>query len=179
MVAIYRLIRPRSLSPFLDFSSKFISFLIVEHICSRSSVTSSLACFATWVQTQTKGALIPCMTDRHCPSNSSMAVLYLKVFLFTVLFVSAWLFVAQAKMFADCTFGKVNTTEGQKMSATFIGKLAGYKHMSHSCVVKTDGINHQNHFFQVKAKRNKESKGETTSCVRFNSNLAEKCTFFP
>lgn len=63
------------------------------------------------------------------------------------------------------------------MSATFIGKLAAYKHMSHSCVVKTDGLNHQNHFFQVKAKRHKESKGENTFCVRFKSNLAEKHTF--
>ncbi|XP_078352448.1 uncharacterized protein LOC144637190, partial [Oculina patagonica] len=75
------------------------------------------------------------------------------------LLISAWPFGAQAKMFADCTFGKVNTTDGQNMSATFIGKLAADKYTSHSCVVKTDGLSHQNHFFQVRAKRNKESEG--------------------
>ena len=88
------------------------------------------------------------------------------MFLFTALFISEWPFLAQAKMVADCTFGKANVTAGQRMSATFIGKLAAYKHMSHSCVVKTDGLNHQNNFFHVKAKRNKESKGENAFYVR-------------
>lgn len=80
-------------------------------------------------------------------------------FLFTALLVIAWPFAVQAKMFADCTFGKINTTEGQKMTAKFTAKLAAFKHISHSCFVETDGQNHQNHFLQVRAKRNKESKG--------------------
>lgn len=88
------------------------------------------------------------------------------MFLFTALLMMAWPFAAQAKMFADCTFGKMNTTEGQKMTATFTGRLAAFKHISHSCFVKTDGQSHQNHFLQVKAKRNKESKGEDMS-IRF------------
>lgn len=84
-------------------------------------------------------------------------------FLFTALLVIAWPFAVQAKMFADCTFGKINTTEGQKMTAKFTAKLAAFKHISHSCFVETDGQNHQNHFLQVRAKRNKESKGEDMS----------------
>ncbi len=122
---------------------------------------------------------IDSLTDRHRPSTSSMAVLYFAMFLFAVLFISSWPFVAQAKMFADCSFGNANTTKSQNMSATFIGKLAADKYTSHSCVVKTDGLSHQNHFFQVKAKRHKESEGRNTFCVWLNSksNLADKCIF--
>ena len=98
---------------------------------------------------------------------------YLAIFLLIVMFITAWPFVAQAKMLAaDCTFGKVHTTEGQNMSATLIGKLPEDKHMSHSCVMKTDGLNHQKHFFQVKARKNKESKGKDASYVRYNLYLA-------
>jgi len=42
----------------------------------------------------------------------------------------------------------------------FTAKLAAFKHISHSCFVETDGQNHENHFLQVRAKRNKDSKGE-------------------
>ena len=80
--------------------------------------------------------------------------------LFTALLIIAWPFAVQAKMFADCTFGKIITTEGQKMTANFTAKLAAFKHISHSCFVETDGQNHENHFLQVRAKRNKDSKGE-------------------
>ena len=98
---------------------------------------------------------------------------YLAMFLLIVMFITAWPFVAQAKMLAaDCTFGKVRTTEVQNMSATLIGKLPEDKRMGHSCVVKTDGLSHQNHFFQVKAKRNKESKGKDGSYVRYRLYLA-------
>lgn len=83
--------------------------------------------------------------------------------LFTTLLMIAWPFVVQAKMFADCTFGKVNTTEGQKMTANFTAKLAAFKHFSHSCFMETNGENHQNRFLQVRVKRNDESKGEDMS----------------
>ena len=103
---------------------------------------------------------------------------YRGVNLFTVLVISAGLFVAQAKtLAADCTFGKVETIEGQRMSATLIGKLPEYKHMSHSCVVRTDGLNNQNHFFQLKAKRNIESEGENTFCVPCKLNLVAEIHF--
>lgn len=64
------------------------------------------------------------------------------------------------KMFIDCTFGKINTPEGQKMTANFIANLAAFKHFRHSCFVKTDGQNHQHNFLQVRAKRNQKSRGE-------------------
>ena len=91
---------------------------------------------------------------------------HIAMFLSTALLMIAWPFVAQAKMFVDCAFGKINTTEGQKMTAALTGRLAAFKHISHSCFVKTDGKNHQNHFLQVRAKGNKESKGEDMS-IRF------------
>ena len=81
-------------------------------------------------------------------------------FLFTALLMTAWPFAVQANMFADCTFGKINTTEGQKMTAKFTAKLEAFKHISHSCFVETHGQNHHNHFLQVRAKKDKESKGE-------------------
>ena len=100
-----------------------------------------------------------------CSLVSAMGV-HFPMFLFTALLVIAWPFAAQAKMFIDCTFGKITTREGQKMTAKFTANLTAFKHASHSCFVKTGGQNHQNHFLQVRAKRNKESKGEHMS-IRF------------
>ena len=88
----------------------------------------------------------------------SMGV-HFAMFLFIALLVVAWPLSTQARMFIDCTFGKINTPEGQKMTAKFTANLAAFKHFSHSCFVKSDGQN-QNHFLQVRAKRNNESKGE-------------------
>lgn len=47
------------------------------------------------------------------------------------------------------------------MSATFKGRLAATKYLSHSCVVKTDGPSQQKRFLRVKAKLvNNESNGK-------------------
>ena len=76
---------------------------------------------------------------------------------------SECLFAVQAKMFADCTFGKITDTVGDQnsMAATFTAKLASHQNVSHSCVVKT---NEPNHFLRVKAKRNKQSEGNDKIC---------------
>jgi len=102
--------------------------------------------------------------------------IHFAMFLFTALVMVAWMFAAQAKMFADCTFGKINTPEGQQMTAKFTAKLEAFKHLSHSCFVKTEGQNHQNHFLQVSAKRNKESKGEDMeNGLRLGVKLTDNC----
>ena len=98
------------------------------------------------------------------------------MFVFTALLIIAWPFAAQAKMFADCTFGKINTTEGQKMTANFTAKLAAFMHISHWCFVKTDGQYHQHNLLQVRAKRNKESKGgDMSHGLRLGVKIADKC----
>lgn len=85
------------------------------------------------------------------------------VFLFTASQILAWPIVAQERQFAvDCSFGKPeDSTSNHTMSATFNGKLAASKYMSHSCVVKTEGQSQQKRFLHVKAKRrNNESDGK-------------------
>lgn len=87
------------------------------------------------------------------------------MFLFIALLVVAWPLSTQARMFIDCTFGKINTPEGQKMTAKFTANLPAFKHFSHFCFVETsrDGQIYKNHFLQVRAKRNNESRGEHMS----------------
>ena len=71
--------------------------------------------------------------------------------------------VTQANQFAvDCSFGKPeNLASNLTMSATFKGRLAASKYLSHLCVVKTSGQSQEKRFLQVKAKlEDNESTGK-------------------
>ena len=77
--------------------------------------------------------------------------------------VCLWTFITEANQFAvDCSFGDAeDLTSNLTMSATFKGRLAASKYLSHSCIVRTDGQSHQKRFLQVKAKLvNNESNGK-------------------
>ena len=74
--------------------------------------------------------------------------------------------MAEAKLFANCTFGELKSSEDDnKTSARMItisGQLPSSRGgSSHSCVVTTDNLNSVSY---LRAKRNKESmKGEQSS----------------
>ena len=85
---------------------------------------------------------------------------FLTAFLCSVLFCSRWPSVAEAKLFANCSFGELKSTEdNNKTSARMItisGQLPSSRgRSSHSCVVTTDNLNSVSY---LRAKRNKESK---------------------
>ena len=91
-------------------------------------------------------------------------MLYFASFLFRAIFIfcSACPFVAQANLFAECTFGDMQSSKSaQNMS--FGGQLPSLRNMSHSCMVKTDN---REGLLYLRAKRNNESKrGESGSFI--------------
>ena len=109
--------------------------------------------------------------------------LFLSTFLCSVLFCSRWPSVAEAKLFANCTFGEVKTSQdNNKTSArmiTITGQLPSSRGgNNHSCVVTTDNLNSVSY---LRAKRNKESKkGEQSSysqrTITIINRLATRCT---
>lgn len=79
-----------------------------------------------------------------------------------------WTLITEGNQFAvDCSFGNAeDLTSNLTMSATFKGRLAASKYLSHSCVVKTDGASQQKRFLRVKAKLvNNESNGKHVSFI--------------
>ena len=85
--------------------------------------------------------------------------------------VYLWPFVTQAnRLTVDCSFRKPeDLTSNLTMSAIFTGRLAASKYLSHFCVVKTSGQNHEKRFLQVKAKiMNNESNGKCVYLLSFD-----------
>lgn len=83
------------------------------------------------------------------------------VFLLSVLALcsSKMLFVIQASMLTECTFGEAaaDNVDSQEMTATFSAKLSPYRDLpSHLCVVK---VSEPDHFLRIKVKRNTQWKG--------------------
>ena len=87
-------------------------------------------------------------------------------FLCSVLVCSRWPSVAETKLFANCTFGEVKSSEDNNKTSARIITISGQlptsrSYSSHSCVVTTDNLNSVSY---LRAKRNKESKkGEQSS----------------
>lgn len=87
---------------------------------------------------------------------------YPAVFLFQL---SVWSFlssfVVKAKLFADCTFEEVKSSQSVLNTSVVPIKLNGQlpysKNVFHSCLVQADN---RNSLLFLRAKRNKESKGE-------------------
>ena len=89
----------------------------------------------------------------------------LAVLLFAIFLSSGQLSAAQAKLYADCTFGKVKSWE--KIDKSSVMKLSGQlplsRNLSHSCIVKTD-LDNNNSLLYLRAKRNKASKKGEKDC---------------
>ena len=91
-------------------------------------------------------------------------MLHPAVFLFKLLvwsFLSS--FAVKAKLFADCTFEEVKSGQSVSVHNTSVsliklnGQLPYSKNVFHSCLVQADN---RNSLLFLRAKRNKESKGE-------------------
>ena len=89
-------------------------------------------------------------------------MLHPAVFLFKL---SVWSFLGsfavKAKLFADCTFEEVKSSQSAHNTSVvpimLNGQLPYSKNVFHSCLVQADN---RNSLLFLRAKRNKESKGE-------------------